>query len=91
MKVLSKNPKLKGAKSMEPNEPLLLTRKDVLTVLPGRSERYVSDMKRAGLQLPTTRTEVLDFLRRHPSPTRSRNNHRPSRIRARQIRKSCRA
>lgn len=61
-------------------EPLLLTRKDVLTVLPGRSEKFVSDMKRNGLRLPTTRTAVVNFLARHPHP---------SAIRSRQIRKSC--
>jgi len=54
-------------------EPLLLTRKDVLSVLPGRSARYVSDMRRAGLKFPTTRTEVVNFLRRCPAPSRIRN------------------
>ena len=55
-------------------EPLLLTRKDVLTVLPGRSERFVSDMKRAGFRLPTTRTQIFNFLRRCPFPSRFREN-----------------
>lgn len=69
--------KMRPAKTMDaPTEPLLLTRKDVLSVLPGRSERFVSDMKRAGLRFPTTRSEIFSFLRRHPAPSRIRN--RPS-------------
>lgn len=70
---------LKSVKTMQSAaEPLLQTRKDVLSILPGRSERYVSDMKRAGLRFPTTRSEVFTFLRRHPEPSRVRNQPRPS-------------
>ena len=70
---MAKNEKLKASKPMQNHaEPLLQTRKDVLSVLPGRSVRYVSDMKRAGLRFPTTRSEVFSFLRRHPAPSRVR-------------------
>lgn len=66
-----------GQKGMQNlGEPILQTRKDVLAILPGRSERYVSDMKRAGLRFPTTRTEVFSFLRRCPAPSRIRSRKR---------------
>ena len=79
---MAKKSKLRPVKAMN-HEPLLQTRKDVLGVLPGRSARYVTDMKRAGLKLPTTRSEVFSFLRRHPAPSRVRNSVRP-------VRPSCR-
>lgn len=74
---MPKTSKISTAKAMNNlSEPLLQTRKDVLAVLPGRSARYVTDMKRAGLKFPTTRSEVFSFLRRHPAPSRVRT--RPS-------------
>jgi hypothetical protein len=65
-----------GKKMLNQPEQILQTRKDVLAVLPGRCERYVSDMKRAGLRFPTTRTEVFNFLRRVPHPSRARKSCR---------------
>ena len=74
---MAKNEKLKASKPMQNHaEPLLQTRKDVLSVLPGRSVGYVTDMKRAGLKFPTTRSEIYNFLRRRPHPSR----FRPTRV-----------
>ena len=57
-------------------EPILSTNKAVAASL-GRSERYVTDMRRGGFRLPCRPSEALNFLRRHPTPTALRSS--PSR------------
>ena len=53
------------------SERLLLTKKEVANEI-GRSRRFVYDMSRGGFRLPATMTEVVNFLRENPVPTRFR-------------------
>ncbi len=39
----------------------------------GTNPRYVTDMKSGGFQLPCTIREAVDFIRKHPHPTRFRH------------------
>lgn len=54
-------------------EPLLNTVKEMAVAL-GRSDRYVTDMKRAGFRLPATRSEAIEFIRRYGPVTRYRES-----------------
>lgn len=61
-----------------PGAPAIHTVKEMSVAL-GRSQDYVSDMKRGGFKLPATLAEAIRWIRQKGPPTRYRlYGHRPS-------------
>lgn len=51
--------------------PFFQTVKEMAAAL-GRSEDYVSDMKKGGFELPATLDDAVDWLKKHGPPTKFR-------------------